>query len=170
MAFRPHCPKCGSSSVSVEKDRGGGWGNPEPMLHCRCGNVLYGEDKIRALFEAQRAAWESDTDARRAEAAAEEARKENDGKAREVRESHLRYLAEIRRRREAAEESKRADNLRWMEEARRARQEMAGPPEPEPAASCAWMECENPSSPGSKYCSVDCKNRNARWRYKNRRQ
>lgn len=41
----------------------------------------------------------------------------------------------------------------------------------EPVVKCAWAKCnKNNGKPAdrrerSKYCSLDCKNRNARWRY-----
>ena len=38
-----------------------------------------------------------------------------------------------------------------------------------PSLMCAWRECENETRPKSKYCSRDCSNKNARWRYKSRK-
>jgi hypothetical protein len=37
------------------------------------------------------------------------------------------------------------------------------------ASSCEWHICNNPPRPNSKYCSRDCSNKNARLRYKKRK-
>jgi len=34
---------------------------------------------------------------------------------------------------------------------------------------CAWHPCNRAARPGSKYCSRACSNKNARWRYKQRK-
>jgi hypothetical protein len=53
------------------------------------------------------------------------------------------------------------------------------PPAPEPAPApapeptgpiCAWQKCDKPTAPNSKYCSSGCRNRNARWRHRQRAQ
>jgi hypothetical protein len=47
-------------------------------------------------------------------------------------------------------------------------------PEPHPTADvrdvCEWKDCDNFATPNSRYCSVSCKNKNARHRYKLRKQ
>jgi len=35
--------------------------------------------------------------------------------------------------------------------------------------TCAWQKCDKPVAPNSKYCSPACRNRNARWRHRQRR-
>lgn len=34
---------------------------------------------------------------------------------------------------------------------------------------CAWKDCQNAVRPGSKYCSRNCSNKNARYRHRQRR-
>lgn len=42
------------------------------------------------------------------------------------------------------------------------------PPDPPPATTCAWTDCENPPRANSKYCSRNCSNKSARWRHAQR--
>ncbi|MCB9764272.1 MAG: hypothetical protein H6739_31155 [Alphaproteobacteria bacterium] len=45
------------------------------------------------------------------------------------------------------------------------------PPEPEPEQEmCAWKDCGKPARPGSKYCSRNCSNKNARYRHRLRKR
>ena len=58
--------------------------------------------------------------------------------------------------------------------------EPAAPASDEPIPEdelCSWHQCDkgpgetrNRTRPGSKYCSRDCSNKNARWRHKQRRK
>ena len=56
------CPKCKSTNVNIEKPRSSGWGTQtgeDQALHCyTCGNMIYGLEKIKTFFDAQKAAWE----------------------------------------------------------------------------------------------------------------
>lgn len=39
-----------------------------------------------------------------------------------------------------------------------------------PKVTCAWKDCDQAPRPKSKYCSRDCSNKNARWRYRMRKK
>jgi len=118
--FKFRCVNCNSVDVELYRDR---QGYGQDYLNCRCGWQFYGTDRIVALYESQKAAYEESL----------------------IVEEPV------------------------VEEA---------PPEPLPEPSedlCAWEACDK--SPqggraerrkGSKYCSRDCSNRNARYRYQQR--
>lgn len=54
--------------------------------------------------------------------------------------------------------------------------EVAAPPPPEPEPQepdvemCAWKDCDKVARPGSKYCSRNCSNKNARYRHRLRKR
>ena len=58
MPFKLKCPKCGSTSVSIFRERGG-FGPPEgePVLSCRCGTRVYGKERIEKEYLRQRKTW-----------------------------------------------------------------------------------------------------------------
>jgi hypothetical protein len=117
MAFRLCCPKCGSSNINIETDRARGWGNPEPVLHCLCGKMIYGEKAIEALYQEQQAAWKAGA---RERVAVERAQQEQvAAKERAIRiaaEAHRRQREEQAAAKVAAAEARRLETLRWMEE------------------------------------------------------
>ena len=169
MAFRPHCPKCGSHNIVLDKDRAGGWGNPQVMLHCSCGKVIYGEENIEALHASQLKAWQADKVGREADRKAEKERVQAHQQRGQVEQMHREQQQQRRREAEAEREQKRLTNLAWAESVARK------PPQPETQSTveqgtCTWTLCENSLARNSKYCSVACKNKNARWRHKQRKQ
>ena len=105
-----HCPKCGSKSISVSKERSA---MPLRILSCLvCGYRIYGEKEIISELKKQ-----------------------------------------VSSRKKSEPTFKAETNL------------------------CAWSECtKSPSGqraisrPGSKYCSRDCSNKNARHRYNLRKR
>jgi hypothetical protein len=175
MAFRPHCPKCGSHNISIRPDRAAGRGNPLVMLHCTCGKVVYGEATIMALHASQLKAWKADKEGRKAEETAEVERTPQAQQQNLTDQTHWEHLRLRREQAAAEQEQQRLANVAWAVETRE-RQEVETPtpaprstPLTEPV-TCAWTPCENTPVTKSKYCSVACKNRNARHRYKQRKQ
>jgi hypothetical protein len=175
MAFRPHCPKCGSYNISLDKDVGGGWGTSQVMLHCTCGKSIYGEDTIMALHASQLSAWEADKESRKAEVTAEVERTQQVQQQDLTVQTHREHMRQRRQRAEDEKEQQRLANVAWAVEARERRRAEThkpaprSPMQPEPA-TCAWTPCENLHTAKSKYCSVACKNKNARHRHKARKR
>lgn len=156
MKFRMTCPKCGSTNFSIERDNRSYAPRDqtfEMIFSCRCGKQMFG-DQIVKEFDRQKAEFESQVRAEAAERG-EEPRPE----------PRVEPAAA-----EATAPPATAD---------------AAPPEPavhddddEPGdeidehddgVTCGWHPCKNPRRPNSKYCSRDCSNKNARWRYKQRK-
>lgn len=185
-SFKMKCPKCDSLSYSIERDprnyaqRGQ---TAELIFSCRCGKQLFGDqiqaesDRQQALYEAEMAA-PSQEEIERRQAAKE--REERERALREAFEYQSRYLVEKRKAdAEAARLREEARLREWKE--RVARQGMVPdvklpePPAPkvvvEPALvgqPCEWPGCCNTARAGSKYCSRECSNKNARARHKQR--
>ena len=82
MSFQMRCPKCQSTTVSVETQRThfNSWSGPpnHAQLHCyTCGKIVFGRDAIEAEAQKQHSNWlaeEKDAELERARVAAEERR------------------------------------------------------------------------------------------------
>lgn len=142
--FQFSCPKCGStSSFGITSLNNVSYAEKgawaDRVFACMCGKRLYGE-AIREEYDRQLSFAED----RAKEQAAEERRKKR-------------------------EEAKRREEERRREEEERAAREAKVVSLRPKASPCAWRECSNSSRENSKYCSLDCKNKNARYRYKLRK-
>lgn len=79
--WKPACPKCNSTSVTIDRDYRA-WGQGSFVMTCYpCGNTVYGREKIEPMLIQQRQEWETRVKAeaeerRLAELAAERQRKE----------------------------------------------------------------------------------------------
>lgn len=189
--FKPHCPKCRSTSslhFNMTKHVYM-WNTMDHQFSCKtCGSIAYGEERIRALFEPQLHDWlrelrerAEEEERRAAEAAAAESRRRDAAEmARRARENEERVNAALERRREEARERKRLYDrersariraaFREMREATQAAQQDADIIEvpPPPPVKCAFHGCSNNRGPTSKYCSKQCSNRNSAWKAKMR--
>ena len=158
MAFRFRCPKCNSTSFNIERDsrsyapRGQAH---ELIFSCRCGKQLFGE-QIEKEYLRQKASWEADASQR----------KEPVAKPRT--EPVVTQPRATAPRREAARPDMRTTAATPPAAAKEpaAKEEVAAAAD---AGSCGWKDCSNPPRPNSKYCSRDCSNKNARHRYKRRK-
>ncbi len=184
-SFKMKCPKCESLSYSIERDprnyaqRGQ---TAELIFSCRCGKQLFGDqiqaesDRQQALYDAEMAT-PSQEEIERRQAAKE--REERERALREAFEYQSRYLVEKRKADSEAARLREEARLReWKERVARQGQvpditlpEPAAPKESTPAVAgqgCEWPGCGNVARAGSKYCSRECSNKNARARHKQR--
>jgi membrane protein involved in colicin uptake len=190
-SFKMACPKCGSYSYSIERDprnyaqRGQ---VSELIFSCRCGKQFFGEqiqeehDRQKAFWDAQMAAPTAAEIERRA---AEKERVDRQEQLRAAYEFQAKYMVEKRKAEAEAARVREEVRLReWRE--RVARQQAAAAamsastvvaaaavdteaaPEGVAEGRCEWEGCTNSVRPGSKYCSRECSNKNARWRHKQR--
>src|SRR5690606_23067377 len=126
----------------------------EMIFSCRCGKQMFGEQIVKE-FDRQKAEFESQL---RAEAA--------------ERGEELRPEPRVE---PAAAEAKAAPPAAESAPATEApaAHDDDDPPEDydehDDGVTCGWHPCKNPRRPNSKYCSRDCSNKNARWRYKQRK-
>lgn len=195
MKFRMTCPKCGSTSFSIERDnrsyapRGQTF---EMIFSCRCGKQMFG-DQIVKEHERQKKEWEAqdsadalpvpqDGPSSPGQARPEPARA--GGRPGGLREDFSDDeedddLDDVDMDADEGEDEPDQDDLAHAVAAET--QQEAEPPPAAPAAdateeaeegdsdSCGWAGCTNPPRPNSKYCSRDCSNKNARLRYKKRK-
>lgn len=151
MAFKMTCPKCGSYDYSVERDRRiRTLADPAAGLifSCRCGKQLFGSLVVDE-HKRQLKAWEAGRAARQV------------ARADEVSHSHTGANHAHADEDTAPEPASRG----WMDgSASRTQTEEAGEGE-----RCSWHMCSKRARPGSKYCSRACSNKNARYRYKQRK-
>lgn len=191
MAFRMVCPKCGSTTFSIERDNRTFAHTAqqfEMIFSCRCGKQLFG-DQIEREYMDQKRRWEESRDDRAAAAQSRDQKAEEAAQRKEHLERAMAYRArylEEKRKREAEEDERRREeeHRRWQERVAAARSEDDPVPAPSseaPSATatasgpqdesvCAWDGCSNPRRPRSKYCSRQCSNKNARSRHKKRRR
>lgn len=195
--FKMACPKCGSYSYSIERDprnyaqRGQ---VSELIFSCRCGKQFFGEqiqeenDRQKAFWEAQMAAPSAAEIERRA---AEREKTDRQAQLRAAYEFQAKYMVEKRKAEADAARIREEQRLReWRERVSRQQAAAATMSAPEPASGrsggvavaaaqptdaapldggrCEWEGCTNTVRPGSKYCSRECSNKNARWRHKQR--
>ena len=161
MKFILRCPKCGGTDIHLFEDkRGIGSAQVDSrILSCRCGKQLFGE-QIDAEIEKQ-------------EALLKKAPPIKEERPREIEKIHsTARREELLRRREklrAEKEAKEAANRQWIAEILAKKEAPKPTPKPE-VEICAWMDCNEPARPNSKYCSRSCSNSNARWRHERRRR
>lgn len=182
--FVLRCPKCQSTRIEGRRDGQTRWGGyaraGTPMLQCgTCGKSLYGsaaEEEVAkqvAAYEATLAAGPSPAELAAAKARAEaQAREEaRVQEARAAAREAARALAEAQAREEArVQEEARAraaaeEAARLAEEARAKAEAAARAPVPLPPGKCEWKDCSEPHGDWSRYCSVNCRNKSARWTY-----
>ncbi len=182
MGFRFRCPKCHSTSFSIERDSRSYAARGqihELVFSCRCGKQLFGE-QIEQEYLRQKSAWEAEQASPKAEPRPKKKRSA------EAKAPAPRPTPRARATRAATKASEAAQREEASPEASPeapptapSREEVApaGASEAaaEPARSkdgtpiCGWKDCNNPARPNSKYCSRDCSNKNARYRYKRRK-
>jgi len=153
MKFRMACPKCQTTNFSIERDnrsyapRGQMF---EMIFSCRCGKQLFG-DQIEAEYLRQQTLFESNQQARKAEIASSPP------------PQPTRVPAT------AAVVPSAALDETWVEPKAETESDDHSGVEHGGDNSCEWHSCANPPRPNSKYCSRDCSNKNARLRYKKRK-
>lgn len=161
MKFRMTCPKCASTTFSIERDnrsyapRGQTF---EMIFSCRCGKQLFGEQIVKE-YDRQKKEWElqrdeSDTGARPQERV-EEARP-----AVRIPSPRLEPEPSAAVEEDHAHDESEVDDIEDDEDF----DDTSGDGD-----ICGWHPCSNAPRPNSKYCSRDCSNKNARWRYKQRK-
>jgi len=148
MKFRMECPKCQTTNFSIERDnrsyapRGQMF---EMIFSCRCGKQLFG-DQIEAEYVRQQVEFEAEKQTQKAQKSVAPAPQ---GELRQAKPTVAVAPVEVEEHWTEAttDESSNGGNL----------------------TSCEWHICNNPPRPNSKYCSRDCSNKNARLRYKKRK-
>jgi hypothetical protein len=129
----------------------------EMIFSCRCGKQLFG-DQIEAEYLRQQAAFDANAQARKAELAATSPAPSQPQRTAPIAPSPV--------------TSKIVSNTEWVEPTA-----VTGPSSATndgdhsicDRSNCEWHSCNNPPRPNSKYCSRDCSNKNARLRYKKRK-
>ena len=155
MKFRMACPKCHTTNFSIERDnrsyapRGQMF---EMIFSCRCGKQLFG-DQIEAEYQRQKVTFESAQQTRKVELATSPP-----------------VIAQAPRATHAVAAKPSDEDDEWTN----ADDDDEGDDEDDDAPAgdvdiCEWHSCHNPPRPNSKYCSRDCSNKNARLRYKKRK-
>ena len=118
VSFKLTCPKCGSTSCGVERERRPyvSAGEGELLFSCRCGKQLFGA-AVETEVARQYAAWEKEARERTAKEREREARrKAEQDRDRELRAAHARQVAERKRTIEQAARQRRDDEMRrWRE-------------------------------------------------------
>lgn len=158
MKFRMTCPKCGSTNFSIERDnrsyaaRGQTF---EMIFSCRCGKQMFG-DQIVKEYERQKKDWEHHR----------EARVERDIRSAAPKPQEARPAARTEPAQSPPSAEEEEEELEPAESLNTEEEELE---ESEDSGICGWAPCSNPPRPNSKYCSRDCSNKNARWRYKQRK-
>lgn len=181
MQWTPKCPKCGSGAISIRPMNGGYRHSPEDVfLACvTCGKRLYGKSQIEETFQAQKKAWLKDPEAQAAAKRAEEEAAEAEKQAEETKQraAHARRLYAINQERRAQQEAeaREAEHKAWLKRVEE-RQKLDAKLSKQPVQAdenfgpCAFEPCENERRENSKYCSIQCKNKYARARYKARKE
>lgn len=122
MTFSMVCPKCGSKSFNISRDRRA-YSQSDPasdlVFACRCGKQLFGK-QVDDEYERQKNAFESTALSRAAEDAEREARlREQRDQAEALRkamEYRAQYIQDKRRQQEHEEAARReAEDKRWRE-------------------------------------------------------
>ena len=193
MTFEMRCSKCGSSNIHMEQDgqiKVGERYRANPVLHCyHCGLIVYGEEKVQQELAKQKEAFEA-----RLESGAHHREQAILAKKRE----ELRALREamnplLERHRSSSKVSKKAAsyarpgvNVTGHSAAPRPAATSSSGASSRPAAAeqaavsedqlCAWINCDKGVGGGralrrknSKYCSRQCSNKNARYRFRSRK-
>lgn len=154
MKFRMTCPKCGSTNFSIERDNRSYAPRDqtfEMIFSCRCGKQMFGEQIVRE-FDRQKAEFENQLRVEAAERGEElQSEPRVEPAAAEVETPPV------------ADDEVAADSAPADEEPPENAEEV------DDGVTCGWHPCRNPRRPNSKYCSRDCSNKNARWRYKQRK-
>ena len=184
MAFRMVCPKCGTPNYSIERERST-YSRAEPVASlvfaCTCGKRLYGK-QVEDEYLRQKKAFEQNAEDRAKEEHAREQQEAVRAKEDEALSQAMAYRARFEAHRRAKEEaeaerSQQEQVERWREQALREPEdgERVATPADE-GDLCAWQFCDKGAGggrairrKGSKYCSRDCSNKNARWRHKQRK-
>jgi hypothetical protein len=169
MTFKLTCPKCASTDYSIERDRRiRTLADPAAGLifSCRCGKQLFGSQVVE-VYKRQQKAWEAGQVAREKEKRVREEtlRRQQDGQ-RPYRDPVTYRGAPEREHAEASRPSPSPQGRTWLQQVDE-ESESAVPSEEQTV--CAWHPCQKPARPGSKYCCRACSNKNARWRYKQRK-
>lgn len=184
MAFQMLCPKCETGSYSIEKERST-YSRTEPVaslvLACTCGKRLYGK-KVEEEYLRQKKLYDHETAARslkEVERTKIVKRQEVDSQA--MNEA-LAYRARFEAKRtEKAKEAISRTSQKELEKWRAQATDEGGDSFPDGSGGdlseqCTWHRCDKGSAggpsirrKGSKYCSRDCSNKNARWRHKKRK-
>lgn len=172
MAFRFRCPKCNTTSFSIERDsrsyapRGQ---THELIFSCRCGKQLFG-DQIEKEYNRQKTEWEATAAERRKERAAKKATRPaaaTDDAYEQQRAARVERSAAEEREQESR---RKEEDKKWRERvAKKSDDKEEAPAAEADGVTCEWKDCDNPPRPNSKYCSRDCSNKNARHRYKRRK-
>jgi hypothetical protein len=150
MKFRMVCPKCQTANFSIERDnrsyapRGQMF---EMIFSCRCGKQLFG-DQIEAEYVRQQTVFESTKHTQKVE---------------RVAPTPPPPVAPAPRPAVSVATSSPGPEEVWPDQTPQEERAQTD------ASSCEWHICHNPPRPNSKYCSRDCSNKNARLRYKKRK-
>lgn len=167
MKFRMNCPKCGSTNFSIERDnrsyapRGQTF---EMIFSCRCGKQMFG-DQIVKEYDRQKKDYESQRDTVEVEREVRvQRREEEDDDDLDLAESSENREPASRQAAAATDDEVDDDHDDHGEEMDHDEGDEEGNSD-----ICGWHPCSNPPRPNSKYCSRDCSNKNARWRYKQRK-
>jgi hypothetical protein len=184
MAFRMLCPKCGTGSYSIEKERST-YSRTEPVASlvfaCTCGKRLYGK-KVEEEYLRQKKGYEQDAETRTRQQVARAKMEKRQAEDSQTMTDALAYRARFEAKRKAKEEEEVSrSSQKELEEWRAKATDPAGDESgiaagDEHSEECTWHQCDKGAagSPavrrkGSKYCSRDCSNKNARWRHKKRK-
>jgi hypothetical protein len=184
MSFNMGCPKCGTINYSIEKERST-YSRNDPVASlvfaCTCGKRLYGK-QVEEEYLRQKKLYEQNAEYR-----AREAQQRERAEAKQaVQNQALNEAMAYRARFEASKKAKaEADAVRTQQKEveRWQEQHTGGVDDPmfdvlaaEGVELCAWLYCDKGGPlgravrrKGSKYCSRDCSNKNARWRHKQRK-
>jgi len=170
MTFKLTCPKCGSTDYSIERDRRiRTLADPSAGLifSCRCGKQLFGSQVVE-VYKRQQKAWEAGQVAREKEKRVrEETVRKRQEDQRPYREALPYRGAAEREHGEGNRPAPEAQGRTWFQQVDDEPEDAAAPSEEQTV--CAWHPCQKPARPGSKYCCRACSNKNARWRYKQRK-
>jgi len=184
--WRMRCPKCEGKNLHTEFDRSHYAPQDSLILVCyTCGHRIYGREAIEKEYNEQYEAAREERERLAAEADAARTRRQDEMRERLARAQ--REKAE-KRARTRIKVTPAPGHVRptptpapapaAAPAAASAPAKPAGPTEPIPEDElCSWHLCDkgpgesrNRTRPGSKYCSRDCSNKNARWRHKRRRK
>ena len=146
MGFKLLCPKCESTDYAVERDRRiRTLSDPAAGLifSCRCGKQLFGT-QVEEEYKRQYKAWETSQSSRRPAAGVPASQASQSTRPSAVAAQHGQALDVSSANLESAHHH-------------------------DGGSVCTWAPCEKIARPGSKYCSRACSNKNARARYKQRK-
>lgn len=184
MSFRMSCPKCGTANYNIERERSS-YSRVDPVASlvfaCTCGKRLYGK-QVEEEYLRQKKYFEQDADSRAEEAEAREVTVAADELKSQAMSDAMAYRArfEANQRAREEEDAVRTQKLqveKWQELVVEDGDEFGGEGMAVGVGNlCAWLHCDKGTTSvrairrkGSKYCSRDCSNKNARWRHKQRK-